>query len=90
MADQADLDAVQARRETAKRGRLSEGDVGLAALTAIDALVMDDLPALMAEVRRARESRDELHEFYGDLDANDATATSAYRLSRILRAWDDA
>lgn len=46
------------------------------------------LLALVAELRRAREARDQLHEFYGDLDADDATAMSAYRLSSILRVWD--
>lgn len=79
MAQQTDLDDLSTLERVAERER-ALGD--WAYIPAYKIL------ALVAEVRRAREAREELHEFYGDLDANDATATSAYRLSRILRAWD--
>jgi hypothetical protein len=44
--------------------------------------------ALAAELRAARAAHDELRDLYADLGANDATAAPAYRLRRILEAWE--
>jgi hypothetical protein len=46
--------------------------------------------AVAAEVRAARDAREDLHELQGDLDAMDLTAASAHKLDGILRRWDKA
>jgi hypothetical protein len=48
------------------------------------------LPALISELRAAREARDDLVRLRDDLDASDLFAVAAYRLGNALRAWDEA
>lgn len=45
---------------------------------------------LIAGLEATRTARKELADLHADLDSHDLTAASAYRLSNILRAWDDA
>jgi hypothetical protein len=47
------------------------------------------VPGLIAELEAARAARKELADLHADLDSHDLTAASAYRLSDILRAWDE-
>jgi hypothetical protein len=75
----AELDECRAQR-----------DENLANVRRIDDLRIAETARLQRELDAAQAARDELHEFYGDLDANDGTAVFAYRLSRILQAWDQA
>jgi len=47
-----------------------------------------DVPALVAELRAARQAREALRDLHGDLDAHDLTAAAAHRLRRVLTVWD--
>jgi len=62
MGERVDLDAVEGRLRAAKAERAPA-----TALVAIDKLVLEDAPALVAELRELREQRDDLARRLADM-----------------------